>query len=135
MEPAISVVMTLEPVWEVLSLGLGAAGDSARAFPLPPLQVMENFFLSTLPLGRNKPDLSQSSSSRPAGKHCRTSHAKKGRDHSDRLVAPNPVRTFYRTRGIPEESSKQPPRKPKFAKKGGEREHQEEHCTNGLRDV
>lgn len=71
LEPAISIVMTVEPAWEVLSLGLGAAGDSAGVFPLPPLQVMESFFLSTLLLGRNKPDLSQSSSSRSAGKHCR----------------------------------------------------------------
>lgn len=51
-------VMTLELVWEVLSLGLGVAGASAQAFPLPPLQVMENSFLFTLPLSRNKPDLS-----------------------------------------------------------------------------
>jgi len=49
-------------------------------------------------------------------------------------MAPNPVRTFYKTRGIPEESSKQPPRKPKFAKKE-ESTPQEEHCTNGLRCI
>lgn len=134
LEPAINVVMTLEPAWEVLSLGLGAAGDSARAFPLPPRQVMENFFLSTLLLDRNKPNLSQSSSSRSEGKHCGTSHGEKGRDHRDRHMAPNPVRTFYRTRDIPEEISKQPPRKPKFAKKE-ERVPQEELCTNGLADI
>lgn len=102
MEPAISVVMTGTCVGGIVP-GTGCGWSlRARAFPLPPLQVMENF-LSAIPRGSNKPDLSQSSSTRAVGKHCRTSHAKKGHNHRDRHMAPNLVRTFFRTRGIPEE--------------------------------
>lgn len=111
LEPAISVVMTLEPAWEVLSLGLGVAGDSARAFPLPPLQVMENFFLCPFLLFWNKPDLSQSNSSRSVGKCCRTSRAERGHNLRERHAAPDLVRTSHGTRSIPDENSKRPPRK------------------------
>lgn len=116
LEPAISVVMTLEPAWEVLSLGrvrLEAQPEHSHSH-------LHRWWKST---SFPRSSLAGTSLTFPRAarqvqqENIAGLHVLRKVKITDRHTAPNPVRTFYRTRGILEESSKRPPRNPEFAKK------------------